>query len=88
MLREYTTIQQTRLACQIEETGNIEKIKAGEFRYTNKQGAITELMEFSCDAKVTPKTGDYIVKASDDDIYHVKQKVFEKSYRPSGFKLY
>jgi hypothetical protein len=88
MLREYTTVQKTRLACQIEETGNIEKIKAGEFRYTNKQGAITELLEFSCDTKVTPKAGDYIVKISDDDIYHVKQKVFEESYRPAGFKLY
>jgi hypothetical protein len=87
MLREYTTIVQTRLACQIEESGKLEKIKAGEYKYTNKQGAITELLEFSCDNKVTPKPGDYIVKLSSTDIYHVEKDVFEKSYRPSGFRL-
>jgi len=87
MLREYTTVVQTRLASKIEESGNLEKIKAGEYKYTNKQGAITELLEFSCDTKVTPKPGDYIVKLSDSDIYHVAKEEFEKSYRPSGFRL-
>lgn len=95
MLREYKTIQQNKFACQIEETGKIEPIKdaetgktlPGRARYTNKRGAITELMEFTHDVKQKPEVGDYIVKQSEDDIYLVKQAVFEKSYRPAGFKL-
>ena len=87
MLREYTTIQKTKLACMIEETGTIEKITAGESRYMNKQGAITELLEFTHDAKIKPAPGDYIIRQSDIESYLLKKEVFEKSYRPSGFKL-
>jgi hypothetical protein len=85
MLREYTTVVKRALACKIEATGKLEKIKAGLYKYTNKAGAITELMEFSCDTKVTPKAGDYIVQ--DAECYHATKEDFEKLYRLSGFKL-
>lgn len=47
MLKEYQSILQKRLACYIEESGKMEKIKAGVAKYTNKVGAIQELLEFS-----------------------------------------
>jgi hypothetical protein len=87
MFKEYKTLQQTRMACKIEPNGIVEKVKPGVARYKNKTGAITELIEFSHDTKVKPDAGDYIVRMCEDDVYHVRKEVFEKSYRPTGFKL-
>lgn len=87
MLREYQSIPQKRLACQIEEGGKIEKVKEGVAKYTNKVGAIIELMEFKYSADQTPKVGDYIVKQAQDNVYLVNKDDFEKTYRSTGFKL-
>jgi hypothetical protein len=86
MFREYTSIPQKRLACQIEEEGKVEKIKEGVARYTNKVGAINELIDFKYGDK-KPEVGDYIVKESKTDCYLVKKDLFEKTYRSTGFKL-
>lgn len=87
MLKEYTSIPQKRLACQIEEGGNLEKIKEGVARYTNKVGAIQELMEFTYSENQKPEVGDYIVQADKRDVYLVKKDLFEKTYRSTGFRL-
>jgi hypothetical protein len=87
MLREYTSIPQKRLACQIEETGKIEKVKEGVAKYTNKVGAIQELMEFKYSEGQKPEPGDYIVKESKTNVYLVKKDLFERTYRSTGFKL-
>ena len=87
MLREYTSIPQSRLACQIEETGKVEKVREGVAKYENKVGSVTELMEFTYSDGQKPEAGDYIVHLSKTDIYLVKKDVFEKSYRSTGFKL-
>ena len=88
MLREYTSIPQKRLACQIEETGTLEKLSDGVAKYENKVGAITELLEFTYSANQgKPEPGDYIVQLSKEDVYLVKKDVFEASYRSTGFKL-
>jgi len=86
MLREYVSIPQKRLACKIEKDAKIEKVKGDEFKYTNKVGAIQELMIFNCGGKKA-EVGDYIVRLSKEDQYLVKKDVFEKSYRCSSFKL-
>jgi hypothetical protein len=87
MLKEYTMIQKTRLACRIEESGKLEEVKKGLYKYTNKVGAVTELLEFSVDIKIVPKPGDYIVRISKENSYHVPKDEFEFTYRPTGFKL-
>ena len=86
MFREYQSIPQKRLACQIEEGGTLEKISDGVARYTNKVGAIQELIEFQYGTD-KPAVGDYIVKESKQDVYLVKQELFERTYRSTGFKL-
>lgn len=86
MLREYQSIPQKRLACQIEEGAKVEKLRAGVARYTNKVGAIQEIMEFQYGDR-KPEVGDYIVQVSKDDVYLVKKELFERTYRSTGFKL-
>lgn len=86
MFREYTSIPQKRLACQIEEGGTLEKISDGLARYTNRVGAIQELIEFQYGDK-KPEVGDYIVKEGKQDVYLIKQELFERTYRSTGFKL-
>ena len=86
MFREYTSIPQKRLACQIEEGGTLEKISDGLARYTNKVRAIQELIEFQYGDK-NPEVGDYIVKEGKQDVYLIKQELFERTYRSTGFKL-
>ena len=86
MFREYTSIPQKRLACQIEEGGTLEKISDGLARYTNRVGAIQELIEFQYGDK-EPEVGDYIVKEGKQDVYLIKQELFERTYRSTGFKL-
>lgn len=87
MLREYNSIPRKRLACQIEEGGTLEKIREGVARYTNKVGAIQELMEFTYSENQKPEVGDYIVQVDKKDVYLVKKGTFEKTYRCTGFKL-
>ena len=86
MLREYQSIPQKRLACQIEEGSKVEKLRDGVARYTNKVGAIQEIMEFQYGDK-KPEVGDYIVQESKTDVYLVKRELFERTYRSTGFKL-
>ena len=86
MFREYTSIPQKRLACQIEEGGTLEKISDGLARYTNKVGAIQELIEFQYGTD-KPVVGDYIVKESKKDVYLMKKDLFEKTYKSAGYKL-
>ena len=86
MFREYVSIPQKRLACQIEEGSKVEKLRDGVARYTNKVGAIQEIMEFQYGDK-KPEVGDYIVQESKTDVYLVKKESFEKMYRSTGFKL-
>lgn len=87
MLREYTSIPQKRLACQIEETGVLTKVDDGIAKYTNKVGAITELMEFSYKEGEKPEVGDYIVQEEKSSYYLSKKERFEADYRGTGFKL-
>ena len=87
MLREYSSIPQKRLACQIEESGKVEKVSDGIAKYENKVGAVTELLEFKYTEGQKPEVGDYIVFISKEDVYLVKKDLFESSYRSTGFKL-
>lgn len=87
MLREYMSIPQKRLACQIEETGELTKVREGVGLYQNKVGAITEIMEFTYSDGQKPEVGDYIVKEGKTDVYLIKQELFERTYRSTGFKL-
>ena len=88
MLREYTSIPKKCLACRIEETGKVEKVKEGTAVYKNKVGAIQEVMEFQYPPSSKPEPGDYIVKEGKSDQYLVKRAQFEREYRSSGFKLH
>lgn len=89
MYKEYKSIPQTRMACQMQEGGTITKVKAGIYSYKRKgSGGMMELVEFGVNVKQPePKLGDYIVKLKADDIYLVEKEQFEKTYNPVGFKL-
>ena len=82
MLREYTSIPQTVLACMIEDAGTVTKIKAGEYKYTHKgRGASTTLLTFATSPKQTPKAGDFIIQHSKTDTYLCPKDVFEAKYK-------
>ena len=87
MLKEYASIPKKRLACQIEEGGNLEKISEGTGRYTNKVGAVQELIDFTYAEGQKPEVGDYLVKEGKTDYRLCKKAKFESSYRGTGFKL-
>ncbi len=87
MYREYTTIVQTRLACQILESGTIEKVSPTVSLYKNKVGAITQLEEFIHVSDAVIEAGDYIVKTPDGNTVHAKKDEFEGKYKSSGFIL-
>ena len=87
MYREYTTIVQTRLACQILDTGTIEEVSPTVSLYKNKVGAITQLEEFIHITGAVIEAGDYIVKTPDGKAVHAKKDEFERKYRSTGFIL-
>lgn len=47
--------------------------------YLASDGAVTNIR---FDASVDPIEGDYVIKLSETDIYHVPAKVFEAKYVP------
>ena len=87
MLKEYASIPKKRLACQIEEGGTLEKISEGTGRYTNKVGAVQELIDFTYAEGQKPEVGDYLVQEGKTDYRLSKKAKFESSYRGTGFKL-
>ncbi len=87
MLKEYTSIPKKRFACQIEETGELEKIEDGVAKYTNKVGAVTELVEFTYAEGQKPEVGDYLVQEGKNKYYLEKKEEFEEDFRSTGFKL-
>ena len=87
MLREYNSIPQKRLACQIEEGSKVEKLRDGVARYTNKVGAVQELIDFTYAEGQKPEVGDYLVKEGKTEYKLSKKVQFESSFRGTGFKL-
>ena len=88
MLREYCTIQKSKYASKIESTGKLKALDETTAQYMNKQGAITELVEFRHEKGITPEPGDYIVKDDNSDTYYlVDEKEWDDLYRIQGFKL-
>ena len=83
MFREYVSIPQVRLACQISYKGSITRV-GSKFLYTEKVGAISERIEFS--SEVEPDIGDYIVSMDND--YRLMRKVeFEKRFRSTTYRI-
>lgn len=91
MLREYTSVPSTVLACKIEEDGEIEKVSEGKtekgtYEYRRKgSGAARTKMVF--EASVVPKAGDFIIQQSKDDIYHCPEELFAKKYNVKGMYI-
>lgn len=79
MLREFTSIPCTVLACKIEEGGKVEGSKSKGYVYTHKnKSGITTTLTFQ--ASVKPVEGDYIIQQSKTDVYHCPAEVFAKKY--------
>jgi hypothetical protein len=88
MLKEYQTIQKSKYASKIEPKGKLDKMDEVTYKYSNKQGAITELVEFTCKKDQVPEAGDYIVQNPDGVTYYLEDKLdWESNYRAQGFKL-
>lgn len=88
MLRQYNSIPKTVLACMIEDTGTVTKIKAGEYKYEHKgKGASMTLLVFQTSPKQEPKTGDFIMYENRDDIYLCPADVFHGKYRIQGGQI-
>jgi hypothetical protein len=91
MLKEYDSRPCTVLACLIEETGVVTKLKEKDkssfkYKYTHKgRGASTTLLEFNAPEK--PEVGDYIIMASKTDVYHCDAKLFAKKYTRKGMSI-
>ena len=91
MLKEFVNRPQKRLACVIEEKGELEKLEKGVWKYTHKgKGATTTLLKFSTlknkkDAE--PQVGDYIVFLSKTDVYLCDKKTWEDAWSPSGMRI-
>lgn len=91
MLREYTSVPSTVLACKIDAEGEVIKIskekgEQGKYEYSaSGRGASKVRMEF--DASVAPKAGDYIVQESESDVYHCPAAVFAKKYNVAGMYI-
>lgn len=74
MFKEYTTKPQVRAACVIETDGKLEQENTKLWAYHHNAGSVY-FMAYS-----EPKVGDYIVRNSEHDIYHVDQATFLNSY--------
>lgn len=84
-MREYITKQETVLATQITDKGTIEAVDVGVYKYSEQNGCIRSVVEFTIGAKqAEPKVGDYIKYASKDDVYLVDKEVFEKKHSKKG----
>ena len=84
MFREYVSIPQVRLACQISERGEVTQLTKDKYLYTEKVGAISERMEFSSDAE--PTIGDYIV-TMDNDYLLISKVAFEERFRSTTYRI-
>ena len=83
MFREYVSIPQVRLACQISDKGST--VKAGDkYLYVEKVGAISERIVFS--SEVEPVIGDYIV-AMDNDYLLIAKVAFEERFRSTTYRI-
>lgn len=89
MLKEYTTKPQTVLACKMEESGEIKKVKTGVYRYTHRgRGAATTMLEFTIGAKQpAPVIGDFVIHLAKDDIYGCEALKFRDKYTVQGMKI-
>lgn len=88
MLKEYISKPCTILACMIEDTGTVTKIKdaEGAWEYKNKgKGATRILMQFQASKKPVP--GDFIIQHSKTDIYHCTADVFAAKYVVKGMVI-
>lgn len=84
MFREYVSIPQVRLACQITERGKVTQLTKDKYLYTEKVGAISERMEFSSETE--PSIGDYIV-TMDNDYLLIAKVAFEERFRSTTYKI-
>ena len=83
MFREYVSIPQVRLACQISDKGSI--TKAGDkYLYVEKVGAISERIVFS--SEIEPDIGDYIVSMGNDYLLICKVE-FEERFRSTTYRI-
>jgi len=89
MLKEFKNKPQTRLACVIDEKGELVEVKKGIWKYTHQaRGCTKTLLEFTVGAKQkAPEAGDYIVFLSKDDIYLCGKEEFEKAWNPVGMRI-
>lgn len=91
MLREYTSVPCTILACKIEPEGTIIKLSEGKgddgtYEYTcSGRGASKVRMEFA--SSVIPVPGDFIIQESETDIYHCNAALFSKKYNVQGMYI-
>ena len=83
MFREYVSIPQVRLACQISDKGSITQVGA-MFLYTEKVGAISERIEFSSDK--APAIGDYIISEA-SGYYLMPQEDFEERFKSTTYRI-
>ena len=84
MFREYVSIPQVRLACQVTEKGTVTKLDKDKYLYTEKVGAISERMEFSSETE--PVIGDYIV-IKDNDYLLIAKVAFEERFRSTTYRI-
>ena len=88
MLREYTSKPCKVLACMIEDTGTVTKVKDGEYKYKHKgRGASSTLLTFATSPKQVPKPGDYIIQWSKQDVYCCDADTFKKKYSVEGMVI-
>ena len=84
MFREYVSIPQVRLACQIVEKGIVTQLTKDKYLYTEKVGAISERMEFSSETE--PAIGDYIVIKNNDYLL-IAKVAFEERFRSTTYRI-
>ena len=81
MLKEATRKPKSVLFCEIKEQGSLKKIKEGKYIYKEDEGSFYQTrIKFITNADRRPVVGDFIIKASDENIYHCPKKNFNDMY--------
>ena len=81
MLKEAIRKPKSVLFCEIKEQGTLKKIKKGKYIYKKDEGSFYQIrIEFITNANRKPIIGDFIIKASDENIYHCPKKNFNDMY--------
>ena len=84
MFKEYVSIPRVKVACLVDERGEVTHLREKMFLYTEKVGAISERIEFY--SEETPAIGDYVTSDA-SGYYLIPKQDFEERFRSTTYKI-